>query len=78
MHSVEKRAPIDSDVHVALQLFLALRNSCSATAAHNLIEWLQDNPNHVGALDEALTVWAMAGAALINQRRNHSPTDAMQ
>ncbi|PUA29924.1 MAG: hypothetical protein B0W54_05110 [Cellvibrio sp. 79] len=59
-----KRGP-DKDVHVALELFLALHETPTEATAEKLIIWLQKGPFHVQAFDTALTVWALAGAALI-------------
>ncbi len=64
------RIPGNKDVDAALQLFLALHETPTKVAAENLIVWLQKGPAHVQALDKALTVWALAGAALIGYRSN--------
>jgi ferric-dicitrate binding protein FerR (iron transport regulator) len=65
MHADPHRPSNDSQVRVASRLFVGLHESRSAQSAERLIEWLRQSPQHVQAFDEALTLWAVAGAALL-------------
>lgn len=49
----------------AWELFCRLHDAPSCAHAHQLVHWLVEDPRHVRAFDEALTLWALAGAALI-------------
>lgn len=52
-------------VDTAWALFCRLHDVPSRDHADQLIHWLGEDPRHVRAFDEALTLWALAGAALI-------------
>lgn len=49
----------------AWALFCQLHDAPSHDHADRLIQWLGQDPRHVRALDEALTLWALAGVALV-------------
>jgi len=52
-------------VDTAWALFCRLHDTPSRYHADQLIHWLGEDPRHVRAFDEALTLWALAGAALV-------------
>lgn len=54
----------EQEFSAAWRLFQALQDDPTASAAENLIVWLRGKPTRVRALNEALTVWAYAGAAI--------------
>jgi len=60
--------PTDEEFRTAWLLFLALHDDPSVTAADHLLGWLRGHPKRVRALNEALTLWALTGAALIASR----------
>ncbi len=60
--------PTDEEFRTAWLLFLALHDDPSVTAADNLLGWLRGHPKRVRALNEALSLWALAGAAIIASR----------
>ncbi len=54
----------EAAVATAWTLFSRLHDEPSRVHAHRLVAWLGEDPLHVRALDDALTLWALAGAAL--------------
>lgn len=58
-------ASTDTAVDTAWALFCRLHDTPSRDHADRLIHWLGQDPRHVRAFDEALTLWALAGAALV-------------
>ena len=62
-----ERTPVctKSAVDTAWALFCRLHDTPSRDHADQLIHWLGEDPRHVRAFDEALTLWALAGAALV-------------
>ncbi len=48
----------------AWRLFRDLHDTPSLEGAEKLVMWLGRDAKHVRALDEALTLWALAGAAI--------------
>lgn len=73
MNFDDKQKAHDSSVRTALLLFLELHKGGSFNAALNLIEWLRDDPDHIEALNEALTIWALAGGVLI-EKQEYDPS----
>lgn len=69
MHADDHPMPTEHDVQIALQHFLKLHEAPADCAAENLIGWLHHDPRRVQALDEALTLWALAGAVLLDQHK---------
>ncbi len=61
------RTPVSSEtaVDTAWALFCNLHDAPSRLHAEQLVHWLGQDPRHVRAFDEALTLWALAGAALL-------------
>lgn len=56
----------DPAFRAAWRLFCAMHEAPSPASAEQLIRWLGEDPRHVRALDHALTLWALAGAALVS------------
>jgi ferric-dicitrate binding protein FerR (iron transport regulator) len=50
---------------IAWALFWQLHDAPSRDHADQLVQWLAEDPKHVKAFDEALTVWALAGGAMV-------------
>lgn len=50
---------------MAWALFCQLHDAPSCDHATRLVRWLGEDPRHVRAFDEALTLWALAGVALV-------------
>ncbi|RQO56231.1 hypothetical protein DBV14_11330 [Variovorax sp. KBW07] len=61
------RTPVctETAVDTAWALFCQLHDAPSRDHADQLIHWLGEDPRHVRAFDEALTLWALAGAAMV-------------
>lgn len=59
--SVSSEAAVDR----AWELFCRLHDAPSCAHADQLVHWLGEDPRHVRAFDEALTLWALTGAALL-------------
>jgi len=57
--------PAQAAVDTAWALFCRLHDAPSRVHADQLVQWLGEDPLHVRAFDEALTLWALAGAALV-------------
>jgi len=55
----------ETAVDTAWALFCRLHDAPSRDHAEQLVHWLGQDPRHVRAFDEALTLWALAGAALV-------------
>ncbi len=53
------------EFNTAWQLFRKFHDAPSVASAEELVRWLGLSPGHVFALDDALTLWALAGAALV-------------
>ena len=70
MRAAKPREPSEQEFSTAWRLFQALHDHPSAAAAESLIAWLGGRPARVRALDEVLTVWACAGAAVVNSRQD--------
>ncbi len=66
------RKSTDTDLCAAWRLFLHARQP-SAVSAERLVNWLGEDPKRVYALDEALTLWALAGGALKTTRQEGVP-----
>ncbi|QRF56211.1 hypothetical protein [Variovorax paradoxus] len=49
----------------AWRLFRELHDAPSLERAEKLVLWLGRDARHVRAFDEALTLWALAGAAMV-------------
>lgn len=64
----------------AWRLYMDLRENPCRTGALKLTHWLREDQAHPLAFDRALRLWALAGAALVvNRRRNfHSPTGGLE
>jgi ferric-dicitrate binding protein FerR (iron transport regulator) len=56
----------DPAFSAAWRLFRAMHDAPSLASAEQLIRWLSQDPKHVRALDHALSLWALAGAALVS------------
>ncbi|MDQ0590047.1 hypothetical protein [Variovorax paradoxus] len=72
--SISPEAAVDR----AWELFCRLHNAPSCIHADQLVQWLGEDPRHVRAFDEALTLWALAGAALLSpvlEGAQHSSSD---
>ncbi|OAK64656.1 hypothetical protein A3K87_14890 [Variovorax paradoxus] len=59
------QAPSDPAFSEAWRLFRALHDAPSLDRAQKLVLWLGRDAKHVRAFDEALTLWALAGAAMV-------------
>ena len=57
--------PSDPAFSEAWRLFRELHDAPSLERAEKLVLWLGRDARHVRALDEALTLWALAGAAMV-------------
>ncbi len=55
----------ETAVDTAWALFCQLHDAPSRHHADQLVHWLGEDPRHVRAFDEALTLWALAGAVLV-------------
>ncbi len=53
----------DAELHIAWALFSRLHDQPSSAHASRLVRWLGEDPRHVRALDDVLTLWALAGAS---------------
>lgn len=65
--AMANRTPVctETAVDTAWALFCQLHDAPSRDHADQLIHWLGEDPRHVRAFDEALTLWALAGAAMV-------------
>ena len=52
-------------VDTAWALFCQFHDVPSHIHAEQLVHWLGEDPRHMRAFDEALTLWALAGAGLV-------------
>lgn len=68
MRAAKSPVPNEQEFSAAWRLFQALHDDPTASAAESLIVWLRGRPARVRALNEALTVWAYAGAAIAVSR----------
>ncbi|SDP62274.1 hypothetical protein SAMN05216303_105367 [Rhodoferax sp. OV413] len=57
----------------AWRLFRELHDAPSLEGAEKLVMWLGRDATHVRALDDALTLWALAGAAITGSRPGDEP-----
>jgi hypothetical protein len=73
MPAAKSRLTSEQEFSAAWRLFQALHDDPTDSAAENLIVWLRGQPTRVRALNEALTVWAYAGAAIAVSR--HMPAE---
>ncbi len=55
----------DQAFTVAWRLFRELHDAPSLERAEKLVLWLGSDAKHVRAFDDALTLWALAGAAIV-------------
>ena len=55
----------ETAVDTAWALFCRLHDAPSREHAEQLVHWLGQDPRHARAFNEALTLWALAGAALV-------------
>lgn len=58
-------ASFDPAFSEAWRLFRELHDAPSLERAEELVQWMGCDARHVRAFDEALTLWALAGAALV-------------
>jgi ferric-dicitrate binding protein FerR (iron transport regulator) len=68
----------EAAVDRAWELFCRLHDAPSCIHADQLVHWLGEDPRHVRAFDEALTMWALAGAALLGpvlEEAQHNGSD---
>jgi ferric-dicitrate binding protein FerR (iron transport regulator) len=61
----------------AWALFCRMHDAPSPELAVQLVRWLAEDPRHVRALDEALTLWALTGAALVESALEEAPRRAV-
>lgn len=66
-------APSDPAFSEAWRLFRALHDAPSLERAQQLALWLGQDARHVRAFDEALTLWALAGAAAVGSAPGDEP-----
>lgn len=61
-------------------LYKEVKEDPSPQSAMKLVRWLRENPSHPALFEQALRIWAFAGAALVlDQRRNlHPAPDRLQ
>jgi ferric-dicitrate binding protein FerR (iron transport regulator) len=52
-------------VDTAWALFCQFHDVPSHVHAERLVHWLGEDPRHMRAFDDALTLWALAGAGLV-------------
>ncbi|WP_418121730.1 hypothetical protein [Variovorax sp. 160MFSha2.1] len=57
--------PSDPAFSEAWRLFRELHDAPSLERAEKLVLWLGRDARHVRALDDALTLWALAGAVMV-------------
>jgi len=57
--------PSDPAFSEAWRLFRELHDAPSLECAEKLVQWLGRDARHVRALDDALTLWALAGAVMV-------------
>ncbi|MFM9926625.1 hypothetical protein VLK31_26820 [Variovorax sp. H27-G14] len=64
----------------AWRLYMDLRENPCRTSALKLTHWLREGHAHPKALERALRLWALAGAALVVSRRRdlHPPTGGIE
>lgn len=67
--SFPRHRPSDPAFSMAWRLFRELHDAPSPERAEQLVAWLGQDPSHVRALDEALTLWALAGASVVEAAR---------
>lgn len=73
MSAAKSRLTSEQEFSAAWRLFQALHDDPTDSAAESLIDWLRGRPTRVRALNQALTVWAYAGAAIAVSR--HMPAE---
>jgi len=66
------RFPSDPAFSQAWRLFRELHDAPTLDGAEKLVMWLGRDATHVRALDEALTLWALAGAAVLSSPARES------
>ena len=70
----QNRTEVPSAEETAWRLYMELRENPCRTVALKLTHWLREAPAHSRAFERALRLWALAGAALVvNRRRNFHP-----
>lgn len=67
------QAPSDPAFSEAWRLFRELHDAPSLECAEKLVLWLGRDAKHVRAFDEALTLWALAGAAVAGSAPGDGP-----
>ena len=67
--NTRRHAPFDPAFSEAWRLFRELHDAPSLECAENLVLWLRCDAKHARVLDEVLTLWALAGAAMVS----HAP-----
>ena len=70
-------APSKRARRVAWTLFCRMHAAPSAARAEQLVRWLGEDARNVQALDDALTLWALAGAALLKPALDESDQGRM-
>lgn len=66
-------APSDRARRTAWTLFCRMHDAPSPASAEKLVRWLGEDVRNVQALDDALTLWALAGAALLKPALDEEP-----
>lgn len=76
----KNRPELPSAEEAAWRLYMELTRNPCRTVALKLVHWLREEPAHAQAFERALRLWALAGAALVvNRRRNfHPPTGGLE
>ena len=70
--------PSDPAFSEAWRLFRELHDAPSLQRAQKLVLWLGRDAGHVRALDEALTLWALAGASVVEAAREAGAQPLLQ
>jgi len=63
--TIRTHASAGNAFDTAWALFCQLHDSPSLEQAGRLVHWLGEDPGHVRAFDEVLTLWALTGVALV-------------
>lgn len=65
------RPEAPSAEQAAWRFYMELRENPCRTRALKLAHWLREDPAHPAAFERALRLWALAGAAMVVNRRSH-------
>jgi hypothetical protein len=63
--NTRRHVPFDPAFSEAWRLFRELHDAPSLECAENLVVWLRRDAKHARVFDEVLTLWALAGAAMV-------------